>query len=241
MLKSYISGTYCTELNTNFYDTSRIVVNDNSVPIYDLNYSALSGIEALKFDNSAVVDSIILKIKSLINSGLYNKNDYGEICDLVDIDEIKDQILYDDATSKKTFTNYDSILILPIINAYYNHSELLSEIFDCIFSNLSKESFYRFLIPVGKIDSIFNDRKFLVLNEEDVYKEEKEKTTAVQKLTYYYNVDNIDNLLSDIDFNYFSLKTLSNPHDEYDYEIYKINNDIECCTNMYSISRICLL
>lgn len=103
--------------------------------------------------------------------------------------------------------------------------KLLNDIFDYIFSNLSMESFYRLLIPVGKINTIYNDKS-------NIYA----ATTDYEEYTYYINVNNVENLSDNINFNYFYLKNLKNPHNEYDYTVSNINNNLTCHTDAYSFS-----
>lgn len=195
-LKNYISTTY----NQNFYDDSLTFVNDKSIPVYDLQNDALSKIQVLKFQNSSIVDSIINK---------FNLN------------ELRDKILYNSKTNTLSNGYYDSLYIQPILEYYLNDESLwdserdkkLKEFFDFVFSNLSLESFYRLLIPVGKISNISNWYTY------------NQPTRDITEYAYYINVDNIESLNRSINFNYFTLKNLKNPHNEYDYEVFDINED----------------
>ena len=236
IIKYYISKKY----KEYFYDDSLKVSNDKSIPIYDLDYDALENVDILKFQNSTIVDSIINYIDGIIISEKYKAMNYKKLS------EIRDNILFNSKINQKNIFNYDSILIEPIIKEYLTNYEfeneddvsvsydLLSEIFNHLFINLSFDSFYRLLIPVGKINTIFNDKTSLIFN--DNIKKGKASTKEIEEYTYYINVDNVKNLNDEIDFNYFYLKNFKNPHDEYDYEIVDINRDISCHTPAYSFS-----
>lgn len=236
MIKNYIAENY----NGSFYNNSLKFANDKSIPIYDLDYEALSNIDVLKFQNSSIVDSIIDYVDGIIISEKYKSMNYKSLSD------IKEKILYNSKINKKSTANYDSILIEPIVSEYLTNYEfnneneiqisydLLSEIFNHIFINLSMDSFYRLLIPVGKISTVFNDKTSLIFN--DNIKKGKASTKEIEEYTYYINVDNIKNLNDEIDFNYFYLKNFKNPHDEFDYEIVNINDNITCHSEAYSFS-----
>lgn len=287
MIKTHISEEY----NSDFYENSLKFVNDKSIPIYDLDYSALNEIDILKFQDNYVVDSIInyidfeLRKKGILGTveeriieektGLivdtvelsgtaedYSWIAYDSLGDVIEkklnlsslimptkdeiiksieyktitffktiksLDELRESILYNSKTNKKTIYNYDSIIIEPIVDEYKNYPDMLDIIFDHFFINLSLDSFYRLLIPVGKINNIFNDKTSGYVSSADY-----------EEYTYYVNVDNIKNLTNNINFNYFYLKNLKNPHDEYDYSINDINNKVSCHSEAYSFSGVVL-
>lgn len=212
MVKNHISKRY----NNNFYNNSLKYANDKSIPIYDLDYKALNNVDVLKFQNQNIINSIISDIDNLIDSKGYK---------VEKISDFKSKILYNSKTDRFDEGEYDSILIIPIVEKYSEKQELLNKIFEYIFSNLSIDSFYRLLIPVGKINKISNDQTSGIVFTNDY-----------EEYSYYVNVDNIKKLSDEISFNYFNLKNLKNPHDEYDYEIHDINDNLTCHSDVYSLS-----
>lgn len=203
ILSGYISNVY----DKSFYKNSLTYINDKSIPIYDLSKDALSLISILKFKDQSLI---------------------YEIIDKFNLSSIKDEILYDSNSSTFSSGVYDSLFIPSIVNFIINESlnedeinQKLNNLFNLIFSSLSIESFYRLLIPIGKIMTVSNDVDY--------------NKTALSKSqnVYYVNVNNIESLSNNIKFNYFTLKNLKNPHNEHDYEIFNINEDVSCVSNAY--------
>lgn len=147
------------------------------------------------------------------------------ILEKFDLTDIKDKITYNSKTSSFNTMLYDSISIYPIVEKYKDDTKKLKDFFEFIFSNLSMNSFYRLFIPIGKISTINNDIK------------ENVDTKKLQEYVYYINSNNIDSSSNIINFNYFSLKNLQNPHNEYNYTIENNKNFYSMHTKAFSFDE----
>lgn len=143
LMSSYITNTYSSE----YFSTAQIIDN-KSVPIYDITGDTLHRISYIKFKNTAHIKDFLSKYH---------------------LDEVKG-ILFNSETLKADEYIYDSVLIDPIINVINENESVydnidIDEIFDDLIANLDSNSFTRMFIPIGVMKSIRNETYSLKENE----------------------------------------------------------------------------
>ena len=208
-LKKYISDAY-----DDYYEMSHNVDN-KSIPVYKLDESALHDLYIIRLYNRNFIDSLI------------NENQY--------LSAHKNEILFNSEKFELDSTDYDSILIDNLLYALYDEllnvykdektlkerlSELSYGIFEKVFSQIPKDSFYRILIPIGNIRKIVNENK-------------EKYSNAVSQ--YMYSMQ-LNELNDDISTNYFSLKNLKNPELYQDYSLCDINDFKSVKSSNYNLS-----
>ena len=163
--------------NENFINTSKNV-NNKSIPIYDLNRTALKDLYIIKLFNQDEILNV-LKENNLMNisgSCLFNSKTY--------LNDIKD---------------FDSILIQPIY-AYFDGFSLedkkenaFNNFFKSLFRRIPKESLYRILIPVGQININGEDNQ--KLNDKNQYMYSIDLTDSDNSFvkTNYFSLKNFTN------------------------------------------------
>ena len=186
IISAFVSNNY----NETYFDKSHYV-NNKSVPIYQLNDSALTDLKYIRLYDKSCIDELL------------NKYD--------DIKRISGEVLFNSKSQRNDVVNYDSILIDPIIGIYAEifetkafKSSVISSLFEDIFTHVPMGSFYRFLNPVGVIEEI----------QTSCNKAE----TGNEIAQYSFSIDMKDKS-KDPSINYFSLKNLKNPELYQDYEI----------------------
>lgn len=195
--------------NINNYDETFLNLSYNvenkSIPIYDLNKNALKDLYVIRLFNQEEILKVLEENNLMYLSGacLFNSSTYQN--------DVKD---------------FDSILISNIYNEIIikfedeeNRNEKFEKLFQSIFKRVPKESLYRILIPIGKIDVSNSGKK------------------ANEETQYLYSLNLQDSPVNNfIETNYFSLKNLSNPEMDYNYNIPNIdqylNTSSEIVTNI---------
>lgn len=163
--------------NENFINTSKNV-NNKSIPIYDLNKTALKDLYIIKLFNQEEILNV-LKENNLINiSGLclFNSKTY--------LNDVKD---------------FDSILIQPIYTYFDGFSledrkeNAFNNFFKSLFKRIPKESLYRILIPVGQINIDGEDNKKLNDKNQYMYSIDLSDSNNSFVKTNYFSLKNFTN------------------------------------------------
>ena len=186
ILSAYVSTTY----KENYFDDSHYV-NNKAVPIYCLDNRALNDLKYIRLFDKDTIDRIVSKYDV--------------------VQSISGEVLFNSKEQKMDTVNYDAILIDPIINAYAEDFEMkgsdIEPLFEDIFTNIPKESFYRFLNPIGLMTDVHL------------------KGNVFKEAQYTYSLSMKEKSESP-SVNYFSMKNLKNPEDYQDYYLFE-NEEFE--------------
>lgn len=181
ILSAYVSTTY----KENYFDDSHYV-NNKAVPIYCLDNRALNDLKYIRLFDKDTIDRIVSKYDV--------------------VQSISGEVLFNSKEQKMDTVNYDAILIDPIINAYAEDFEMkgseIEPLFEDIFTNIPKESFYRFLNPIGLMTDVHL------------------KGNVFKEAQYTYSLSMKEKSESP-SVNYFSMKNLKNPEDYQDYYLFE--------------------
>lgn len=125
---------------------------DNSIPIYDLNFTFLQTINMKSYDN---VIEFLEKFNLL--DFTYKKNTAVD-----DITYLSSEIIYNSVTNRKDKLSGDSIYLPPLLSALTNYNYKIGEnktqqIIQELITYLDLYSSVRFLSPIGQITKLNND------------------------------------------------------------------------------------
>lgn len=124
---------------------------DNSVPIYDLNFTFLESINLSNYDNCIA----FLEEHDLLNLTIKDNVNDIEV-------PLTNMILFDSNTGKLNSENSDSILIKPLLETLINTPSKfgvndIQKIMQDLISKLDINSSLRFLSPIGNITKLNSD------------------------------------------------------------------------------------
>lgn len=163
--------------NENFINTSKNV-NNKSIPIYDLNRTALKDLYIIKLFNQDEILNVLKEnnLMSMSGSCLFNSKTY--------LNDTKD---------------FDSIIIQPIY-AYFDGFSMedkkenaFNNFFKSLFRRIPKESLYRILIPVGQINIDGKDNEKLNDKNQYMYSIDLSDSDNSFVKTNYFSLKNFTN------------------------------------------------
>lgn len=216
---------------------------DNSIPIYDLNFTFL---QSINFGNNEKVLTWLKKY----NLDTFTYETYDEYTNTNITTTLSSQILFDSETNTNNVLTADSIKIQPLLNVLSEYSYIFSEtrkkeILQDLIANLDIFSTIRFLSPIGQITKLNSNVISAFTNDNDLamdfikenifnisnnFNEQQDNQFSPEVLPYNillgsdvrYALEFQNNKLEKEYFpsgyyNILSLKNNRNPHYEFNY------------------------
>lgn len=246
------------ELIKNTFSTAYTYSEDNSVPIYDLNFTFL---ESINLSNN-------INCLNFLES--YNLLDFNFKNSLDETQYLSSLILLDSETGELNPTNADSILIKPLLETLIKFPQIFGDekvklIMQDLISKIDLYSSIRFLSPIGQItklnddlisafesnkilkkdfenENIFDITERLTKKLENSFSPEVLPQTAILNMDLRYPLlteKTLDKrfysaeILPSAYFNIAFMKNNRNPHYDINYTVYSNNNLYD-----YSINKM---